>query len=337
MTDLFTDPAETDLKKRLQAVFQAYVDERARASPRARREVRPLREESAAVYRDVWGSFAEFCASRNLSLESIDAEDLELFVAGLGDGEAVTARYTRRVLALLERIFRFESLRSGTRLSSAVTTLLARPEYRFATEALAEPSPEYLNARQSTALIQYVTATAPDPRSDDAWAWPEVRDRTAVALQLGAGITPGEVQCLRLQDVVVEGGRAAQVPWKLRLPANGNVPMHESPIAPWAGRQLAYWLQVRAQAGIPGDWVFPSTRPGNAWSKMRCYLACQAVLQAAGVHDSARGNFRLRHTYVLRQMANGKTETEIAHWLGLQDTRSMARYRRVLPAPVAVI
>lgn len=337
MADLFSDPTASNLNESLMAVFDAYVAERAKASPRARREVRPLREESVEVYRDVWGTFAEFCAGHNLTLASIDVEDLELFVMRLGHGTAVTPRYQRRVLALLDRLIRFESARSGVVLSGAVAQLLTHPTFRFASEALADPAPDYLNARETSDLIAFVTAKAPDPRGADAWAWTEVRNRTAVALQLGAGITPGEVQGLRVQDVVVEGGRVAQVPWKLRLPANGNVPAHESPIAPWAGRQLAYWLKVRAQAGIVGDGLFPSSRPGNAWSKMRCYVACQSVLEAAGIKSSAGGMYRLRHTYVLRQLANGKSETEIANFLGLQDPRSLARYRRVLPAPVAVI
>jgi integrase len=336
MPDLFTDAAEVDLSDRLIAVFDAYVAVRTQASPRAPRQVRPLREESAQVYRDIWCTFAEFCAGHQLTLQTLDVEDVALFVMGLGKGE-VTPRYKRRVLALLDRIIRFEANRSGLALSSAVATLMTRSDVRFATDVLADPPPEYLNARQTSDLIKHVTAKAPDPRRADAWAWTEVRNRTAVALQLGAGITPGEVQGLRLQDVVVEGGRVAQVPWKLRLPANGNVPAHESPIASWAGRQLAYWLKVRAQAGIVGDWVFPSTRPGNGWSKMRCYLACQSVIEAAGIANSAGGTYRLRHTYVLRQMANGKTEQEIANFLGLQDPRSLARYRRVLPAPVEVV
>ncbi len=337
MADLLSDPATSDLKDGLMAVFDAYVAVRAKASPRARREVRPLRDESVEVYRDVWGAFAEFCASHNLTLVTIDVEDLELFVMRLGHGTTVTPRYQRRVLGLLDRIVRFEAERSGVVLSGAVASLLTHANFRFASEALADPAPDYLNARETSDLIAYVTAKAPDPRGADAWAWTQVRNRTAVALQLGAGITPGEVQGLRVQDVVIEGGRVAQVPWKLRLPANGNVPAHESPIAPWAGRQLAYWLKVRAQAGIVGDGLFPSSRPGNAWSKMRCYVACQSVLEAAGIKSSAGGMYRLRHTYVLRQLANGKSETEIANFLGLRDPRSLARYRRVLPAPVAVV
>lgn len=337
MTDLFTQPAAIDIEARLDQVFEDYVQARALASPAAARTERPLREQSAAVYRDVWHAFAVFCAGRGTSLEGLDTDTLDNFVATLGDGLQVTPRYVRRVLALIGRITKFAAKRDGTIASTAPAALLSRARYRFADAALEEELPAFLNARESTRLRIHVTAPQPDPRSPDVWSWQAVRNLTAVALQLGAGITPGEVQGLPVASVIIDGGTQAGMPWKLRLPANGNSPAHESPIAPWAGAQLARWLQVRADAQVTGDFVFPSTRSGKPWSKMACYLACQAVLKDAGVHAGAGGTYRLRHTWVLRQMANGTTDQQIAQWLGLQDPASISRYRRVLAAPVEVI
>lgn len=337
MADLFTQPADLDLEARLVQVFEDYVQARALASPAAPRSERPLREQSAAVYRDVWHAFAVFCAGRGVTLEGLDTDTLDNFVASLGDGQQVTPRYVRRVLALIRRIAKFAAQRDGTVASTAPAALLSRARYRYADAALEEDLPAFLNGRESTRLRMHVTAQQPDPRSNEVWSWQVVRNRTAVALQLGAGITPGEVQGLTVTAVTIEGGSRAGVPWKLRLPANGNSPAHESPIATWAGVQLGRWLIVRAEAQVAGDFVFPSTRSGKPWSKMACYLACQAVLEAAGVHAGAGGTYRLRHTWVLRQMANGATNQQIAAWLGLQDPASIARYRRVLVAPVEVI
>ena len=94
---------------------------------------------------------------------------------------------------------------------------------------------------------------------------------------------------------------------------------------------------MRLEAQVQGERVFVSKRSGKPWSKESCYDAGQAVLQAAGVHSGGGGTYRLRHTFVLRQMANGKSEQAIANYLGLKDPRSMARYRRVLATPVAMI
>ena len=41
--------------------------------------------------------------------------------------------------------------------------------------------------------------------------WQEVRNRAAVALMLGAGVTSGEVRALELDDVVVSGGRGKDI------------------------------------------------------------------------------------------------------------------------------
>jgi integrase len=337
MATLFTSPAELTIEDGLKQVFEDYVLARAQASPAAPRTIRPLRDESAAVYRDVWHAFAQFCAGRNTKLQSLDVETLDSFVATLGDGQAVTARYVRRVLALIDRISQFAAKRDATKPSTAPRELLSRGRYRYADAALEEELPEFLNARESTRLRTFVTTPQPDPRGTDAWRWQEVRNRTAVALQLGAGITPGEVQGLKLQDVVTDGGTQAGVPWKLRLPANGNSPAHESPMAPWAGTQLARWLKTRAEANVAGDYVFASTRAGKQWSKMSCYNACQEVLDAAGVQAGKGGTYRLRHTWVLRQMANRATDQQIANWLGLKDPESVERYRRVLATPVEII
>jgi integrase len=43
---------------------------------------------------------------------------------------------------------------------------------------------------------------------------------------------------------------------------------------------------------------------------------------------------RMRHTFALRQLRRGKSPGDIARWLGVVDPNVMARYQRVLQAPV---
>ena len=50
--------------------------------------------------------------------------------------------------------------------------------------------------------------------------------------------------------------------------------------------------------------------------------------------DDDGGVFKLRHTFALRQLADGKSETDVARWLGLVDLNGMARYRKIVKAPV---
>ena len=112
----------------------------------------------------------------------------------------------------------------------------------------------------------------------------------------------------------------------------------ETPVAPWAGQLLRYWLDVRAEQGVPGSMVFPATKStGKPWGKVAQYNAAKEVLQAAGVDDVEGGSFRLRHTFALRQLRRGKAADEVARWLGVSDPAVMARYQRVISSPVDVI
>jgi integrase len=258
--------------------------------------------------------------------------------------------------------------------SPAAELLESRPDWQYANAALADPLPEHLNAAQARRLVSFLsearpragagpvqglaataTATATATAGDGAKAsaptavkdtgerpygglrlWQELRNRASVALQLGAGLSPGDVRAMRVDGVVADGGRQAGLPWKLRVAADGLSPEREAPIAAWAAQLLRHWLQVRTEAGIAGEWLFPSTHSGKPWGKVAQYQAVKLVLGGAGFDDEVvrGGSFRLRHTFALRQLRRGRTPEEVARWLGVTDPAVMTRYQRVLIAPV---
>lgn len=345
---LFASSDALQLEKKLKDVFEDWVAWRERSTSKARM-FKALRQESAEVYREMWHAFAPYCAERGLDLHELEEEDLQTFLVTRGSGAAgnsmratsrqadLTPRYARRFLSLIAWVTSYQASRDGVPTNPAAKNLLERPEYKYANAADKNPVPEYLTDVQSKRLIAYVTQL-PNRRSiSEPLTWKEVRDRTAVAMMLGAGLTPGDVRSLQLSGVLIEGGRKAGVPWKLALPGNGNFPARDTPLASWAGRQLAYWLTVRAEQNIGGDFVFPSTRDGKQWSDTRCFLTCREVLTAAGVSSDAGGLFKLRHTFALRQLSHGKSEADVAKWLGLLDSNGMLRYRRILTSPVDVV
>lgn len=103
-----------------------------------------------------------------------------------------------------------------------------------------------------------------------------LRNRTAVALQLGAGLTPGDIRAATVDGVVCQdtsGASRAGLPWKVRLPTHGSAQAREAPLAPWG--------------------------------KVAQYSAAKAVLAAAGAPDGDGGSFKLRHTFALRQLRRG--------------------------------
>lgn len=252
-------------------------------------------------------------------------------------GEELSDRYAWRLLWLVDQVVRHAAGAAGSTPNEAASSLLQSQRFRFALAANNDPLPEYLQEAHARALIAFVTEVRTQHSPSGPFSWKALRDRTAVALMLGAGLTPGDVRALTVSGVVAEGGKRAGIPWKLALPGNGQSPARETPLASWAGRQLALWLAVRAEQGIAGEQLFPATGSGRPWSHAQCHACCKAVLEEAGFSpDAAGGLFKLRHTFALRQLSKGKTDAEVARWLGLADLTAMARYRRIVPWQVDV-
>lgn len=303
----------------------------------------PLAHDSSeTTYRHLWDVLAKWCVQQAppVDIDHLGADDLEAFIAsrtGLRSvDESLSPRYVWRLLHLVERVLAHRARETGQPANHAATELLTRhPQWRYANAAQADPLPGFLTAAEARRLINHLSEARPRTGGRGALqTWQELRNRAAVALQLGAGLTPGDVRALRADALVAAGGRHQGVPWKVSVPANGTTPAREAPIAPWAGRILKHWLEVRRAQQLGGEVLFPSTRSGKPWGKVAQYQAARQVLEAAGIDDTRGGSFRLRHTFALRQLRRGHPEAEVARWLGVVDPAVMARYRRVLAGPV---
>jgi integrase len=295
-----------------------------------------LREASSvAVYRSMWSALAQWCVGRGLHMDQWQPGDLQAFVLSRGAQDALTARHAWRLLMLADAVQAHHAQRSGQpRNTAARGLLMATPQWRYANAADKTPLPEHLHAAQARQLVAWLMNAPADP---DA-AWQSLRNRCAVALQLGAGLTPGDVRAATVGGVVVCGpGQATGLPWKIRLPAHGSAPAREAPLAPWAARLLRRWLDTRCALQMAGPVLFPATRAGRPWGKVAQYGSAKAVLAAAGVPDSDGGSFKLRHTFALRQLRRGSAPQDVAQWMGLSHVAALARYQRVLLAPADVV
>ncbi|MET0211100.1 MAG: site-specific integrase [Burkholderiaceae bacterium] len=335
--DLFADPATPSALKEFESSFEAWVDD-AQALGRLRQR------SSEEVYRAIWGGFVEWCVAQHppVRLRDLSADDLALFVAtrkGIADRSGVLSpRYTWRVLNLIDRVLRHGAKLAGTRPNvAAVDAMNSLPGVRYA-NAVHAPLPDHLQPDEARALVIFLSHVRPRGSGTAAGRpWQELRNRAAVALQLGAGLAPGDVRAMTLDGVVAGGGRLRDVPWKLLVPEDGNTPARETPVAPWAGQLLRYWLGVRLEVGIPGPWLFPSTRTGKPWGKGAQYLAAKQVLEDAGMDAADGGSFRLRHTFALRQLRRGREPADVARWLGIANVAEIERYLRVLHGTEGVV
>ncbi|MBT2326563.1 site-specific integrase [Variovorax paradoxus] len=336
---LFDDP----LSESHRAAFERWLDDQ-RASGSLRQTA------SVEVYRDMWGAFAHWCLGQSpaVTLASLDLGDLQAFQAARfgrkSSDLSLSPRHALRLVRLIDRVLRHHAAGSDLPPNTAASDWLAlHPEVRYAEAANADPLPEFLSVAEAKHLITFLSNARPRPglsaaRRDAhaAFTWQELRNRTAVALQLGGGLTPGDVRALTLASPVSRGGRIRDRPWKIAVLGDGTSSARETPIAPWAGELLQHWLQVRREASIEGDFLFPSTRAGKPWGKESQYKCARQVLEDAGLDSSEGGSFRLRHTFALRQLRRGFEPEEVARWLGVEP-EVMGKYQRVVASPIDIV
>ena len=310
-----------------------------------------LRQSSSiVVYEEMWSAFTTWCIGQQpaVTLASLDTHDLEAFhAARFGTKSAdlsLSPRHALRLMRLIDRVLRHHAAEMDQAPNTAAADWIAsHPAVRYADAASADPLPELLSVAEARQLIAYLSAARPRPGLSEArrnshasFTWQELRNRTAVALQLGGGLTPGDVRVLTLKSPTSQGGRVRERPWKVSVPGNGNSLPRETPIAPWAGELLQHWMQVRAETCIAGEFLFPSTRTGKPWSKLSHYECARQVLEDAGLDNSEGGSFRLRHTFAIRQLRRGTDAVQVARWLGIEP-QAMRKYDRVVAAPTDVI
>ena len=96
------------------------------------------------------------------------------------------------------------------------------------------------------------------------------------------------------------------------MAGNGHSHARETPVAQLAGRSSYSWLDLRAEQGIPGSMVVPSTRPtGRPWGKSPQCLTAKNALAVAGIDGTEGGSVRLRHAFALRHYVAGMAPEDV--------------------------
>lgn len=344
--DLFEDHVSPGVEQQVfQAAFDLWL---ANQRTSARRKITQV--SSIKAYTVLWQSFSDWCLGQLpvVRLDNVTEADLAAFIGSrvvprtasrvlpsrLKEAGKFTPRHAWRLLTLIDGVLdvraRMSSAASPNR--AAANLLASREDWLHANASRRDPLPNYLPPAEARVLVNHLSSGLPRPgRRGADITWQELRNRCAVALHLGAGLTPEDVRVLRLSSAVMRSGGKSGVPATVHVPAHGDSPEREAPIVTWAGRVLAVWLQVRRVQPLAGDMLLPATRTGKHWSKVSHHLCVKSVLEASGIDKSLveGGAYRLRHTFALRQLRRGKSPELVAQWLGVVEMRVMDRYRRV--------
>ena len=320
----------------LESAFDSWATSRAYPS-------RDLSEDTEAVQRAMWMAFGAWCIQLQLDVVALTAADLNAYLRsreGAVPASELTPRYAWRLVSLVDRVVNHWALKQGRGENRAAANLLdSNSDLRYANSGSKDPLPEILTNDQDRILVAFLQSSVPQGESSVSLCrdglWQVFRNRTGVALQRGAGLTPLEIRMLTVSSVFVDSD-PAKGPWKVRAPATGSVQAHDVPVARWARPLLTRWMQLRSELGIPGEWLFPSTKSGKQWGKTAHFDSVADVLEAAGLVGFKGGSYRLRHTFAMRQLARVEnSETQVATWLGI-DVGEMKRYRGLMMAPVDV-
>lgn len=344
--DLFDEPTAATQAPVFQAAFDQWLAHQQTAVAR-----RLTQASSVKAYTSLWQAFAAWCLAQTpvVALDTLTEADLAQYIhsrtaaphvrggaprpSRLKQPGQFTPRHAWRLLMLIDGVLalRARAQRHMAPNRAARVLLGSRDDWRYANASRRDSLPGYLPPDQARLLVTHLTAGLPrSGRRGTDMAWQALRNRTAVALHLGAGLTPADVRALPWPPkALAPPGQALAL--TVRVPAHGDSAEREAPLASWAARVLACWLQVRQDQAIAGPWLLPSTRSGKPWGKVSHHQAVHEVLDASGIDPALLdgGAYRLRHTFALRQLRRGKPEDLVARWLGLVDPRAMGRYRRV--------
>jgi site-specific recombinase XerD len=328
----------------MKAMFEAWASRQAGTSKPG------VSEATLAVLRPMWMAFAGWCIKQELDPLSLTASELDAYLRSREGAEMaeLSLRYSWRLVTLIGRVLKdatseLQGDRAGAMQVGAWTAasdlMQSNPDLRWANDRTSDPLPEFLTESEDRALVAYLELMTPRSRTDKSIQagkrWQEIRNCTAIALQRGAGLTPLEIRTLKVASVFVDPD-VRKGPWKVRAPATGSVLEHDAPVAAWARPLLTYWLRLRLDVGLPGDWLFASTSSGKPWGKTAHFEAVASVMEAAGLVGYKGGSYLLRHTFAIKQLSRpGASDAKVAAWLGIAE-EEMGRYRRVLTSPVDV-
>ena len=314
--DLTFDDERTQSVGEAEALFERWVRLRNAAdAPRSRH----LRASSVRVYRTMWKKFVRYLVETRRTVANVSAREIERSLARKGRRlERVPNALTQwRYLKLLAEIL--DLVRSdGARHDNPAQELLADRDHP------ARDAPPVTLNQGDEALVRL----ALDEQRKESGDWKDLRDWALLQVVLGCGLKPFEVRRLAVTDLRWKDPAREEGEVTIAVAGHAPAPPREVPVAPRACEPLALWMRARRRAGVTSPALFPIDEAGPEHvGPSEVYRACAELLKRANVATSRRGVGVLRATFAVLQLEKGRTEDQVAAWMGLAQPSSIERYR----------
>ncbi|THA00194.1 site-specific tyrosine recombinase XerD [Rodentibacter pneumotropicus] len=262
-----------------------------------------LSENTVQSYRLDLTALCNWLDQNNLSLETLDAVDLQGFLGGRVE-QGYKATSTARMLSAMRKLFQY----------------LYREKYRTddPTELLRSPKlpsrlPKYLSEQQVSDLLNTPNVDIPL----------ELRDKAMLELLYATGLRVTELVSLTIENMNVQQG-------VVRVIGKGN----KERIVPM-GEEAAYWIRQFMLYGRPillngqsSDIVFPSQRAQQMtrqtfWHRIKHY----AIL--ADIDGDTLSPHVLRHAFATHLVNHGADLRVVQMLLGHSDLSTTQIYTHV--------
>ncbi|NBH75370.1 site-specific tyrosine recombinase XerD [Rodentibacter pneumotropicus] len=262
-----------------------------------------LSENTVQSYRLDLTALCDWLDENNLSLESLDAVDLQGFLGGRVE-QGYKATSTARMLSAMRKLFQY--LYREKYRTDDPTALLRSPK-------LPSRLPKYLSEQQVGDLLNTPNVDIPL----------ELRDKAMLELLYATGLRVTELVSLTIENMNVQQG-------VVRVIGKGN----KERIVPM-GEEAAYWIRQFMLYGRPillngqsSDIVFPSQRAQQMtrqtfWHRVKHY----AIL--ADIDGDTLSPHVLRHAFATHLVNHGADLRVVQMLLGHSDLSTTQIYTHV--------
>ncbi len=297
----------------------------------------PMRAGTQRVYRTLWRRFLQELQLHRKHYAQIEASDIRDFLGGLDDvRRPQRERYQQIIARAYEELCRQDGRAENPALGPAINDPM-KQDWRQAPDNQAT---RFLSMDQSaqtiTALQNRLRVLTLASDMTIAARWREFRDMTIVALMLGTGLRPGELEVLPPQAIQ----RAARIPeapdedvidkdalWQdgpLLLTVSGSA-RREIAVPLWCVDIVRAWLEYSGVADEPGkpaekSRLFPGSRKlstARPQSQMNPATLARIVSKWGMTHmDLLMTPQRLRNTFGAGLIERGFSLPEIEQIMG---------------------